>query len=567
MFLKSLKIENDMGLIRQIEFHKGLNLIVDDTPSRDEKTGNNVGKTTVLRLIDYCLGGSAKDIYTDKENKNINTEIKKFLESTKVVISLTCAAELNNDYKNVIIRRNFLSRKDSICQIDGKNVSKEDFEKILSQKLFDRTFTKPSFRQVISHNIRIDDSRIENALRTLNPYSKNIEYESLHLFLFGCNFDNGERRQEISKALDTEYNYKRRLEKEANKSMLSSKLALIENDICKLKEQKDALDLNPNFEADLAALNEVQFLLTQYGTKLSQKQLRKNLIQEAIEDLQQSKSNIDEKLLASIYAQAKKLVPTIQKSFNELLNFHNQMADKKAAFIASELPKIEEEIGRINQEIATANKKAQRLSELVRKSGSYESINELVAELNDKYREKGALEQSIKQIEESEKVIAEKQGLLDEIDSNLFSVNQKALVQKQIDKFNRYFSAMSNELYREQYAIGFEIDKDRDGKQCYKFTPFSTNFSTGKKQGEVTCFDIAYVQFADSEGIPCLHFILNDKKELVHDNQLEKIGRLVNEQDNIQFVASILKDKLPPELNNAKNIILELSQEDKLFRF
>ena len=50
MFLKSLKIENSLGLIREIEFHKGLNLIVDETVEKNKKaTGNNVGKTTVLQ--------------------------------------------------------------------------------------------------------------------------------------------------------------------------------------------------------------------------------------------------------------------------------------------------------------------------------------------------------------------------------------------------------------------------------------------------------------------------------------------------------------------------------------
>lgn len=567
MFLKSLKIENNSGLIRQIDFRKGLNLIVDETPFRDEKTGNNVGKTTVLRLIDYCLGGNAADIFTDKENKNVNTKVKNFLESTKVIISLTCTRELDRGTNDVVIRRNFLLRKEAICQINGKNVGKDDFEQELSQALWNRTFSKPSFRQVISHNIRIDDSRIENALRTLNRYSKNIEYESLHLFMFGCDFENGERRQEISKKLETEYNFKRRIEKEANKSMLSSKLALLEDEIEKLNEQKDSLNLNPNFESDLTAFNEVQFQLTQYGTELSQKQLRKKLILEAIDDLKQNKSKIDENQLASIYAQAKKLVPAIQKTFNDLLNYHNQMADNKAQFIGLELPKIDEEIKRIEENIKKTNLEKDRLSKLVRKSGSYETINELIVQLNDKFKEKGALEQSIKQIEDSEATIAENLQMLNEIDEGLYSADKKVLIQKQLDKFNRFFSTISNELYREQYAVGFDIREDRNGTPFYKFDPFSTNFSTGKKQGEVTCFELAYIQFAESEGIPCLHFVLNDKKELVHDNQLEKIGRLVNEREDIQYVASILKDKLPSELNNAENIVLQLSQEDKLFRF
>ena len=95
----------------------------------------------------------------------------------------------------------------------------------------------------------------------------------------------------------------------------------------------------------------------------------------------------------------------------------------------------------------------------------------------------------------------------------------------------------------------------------------NANFSTGKKQGEITCFDIAYTLFADEEQIPCYHFLLNDKKELMHDNQLERIGRLVERRsEQVQFVASILRDKLPAGLNNEEFFVVKLSQTDKLFR-
>jgi len=62
-----------------------------------------------------------------------------------------------------------------------------------------------------------------------------------------------------------------------------------------------------------------------------------------------------------------------------------------------------------------------------------------------------------------------------------------------------------------------------------------------------------------------MHFLLNDKKELMHGNQLSMIAKLVNAK-GIQFVASILKDKLPAELDKSDYVILRLSQEDKLFR-
>jgi hypothetical protein len=51
----------------------------------------------------------------------------------------------------------------------------------------------------------------------------------------------------------------------------------------------------------------------------------------------------------------------------------------------------------------------------------------------------------------------------------------------------------------------------------------------------------------------------------MHDKQLVKIADFVN-KNNIQFVASILKDKLPDEINKEEFFVVKLSQDDKLFR-
>ena len=45
---------------------------------------------------------------------------------------------------------------------------------------------------------------------------------------------------------------------------------------------------------------------------------------------------------------------------------------------------------------------------------------------------------------------------------------------------------------------------------------------------------------------------MNDKRELMSDNQLVAIAQIV-EREDIQFVASILKDKLPTELQDSCN--------------
>ncbi len=51
----------------------------------------------------------------------------------------------------------------------------------------------------------------------------------------------------------------------------------------------------------------------------------------------------------------------------------------------------------------------------------------------------------------------------------------------------------------------------------------------------------------------------------MHDNQLIKVAEFLQDRD-IQLVISILKDKLPNELNKDEYFIVKLSQNNKLFK-
>ncbi|KAA6331373.1 hypothetical protein EZS27_020006 [termite gut metagenome] len=567
MFLKSLTISKGNQIIRDVEFHDGLNLIIDE--SNKQITGNGVGKTTVLKLIDFCLGASPKDIYIDPETKRQEYKtVKEFLINNKILITLVLTNNLDDDNsEEIVIERNFLSkRKEIIRRINGKQFTEEDFEPKLSGLIFPNHHAeKPAFRQIISHNIRYKDQSINNTLKTLNAYTSDVEYETLYLFLFGCEFTKGNSKQEILTKLKQEDNYKSRLEKNQTKSAYEATLALINDDIDALNKQKISFNLNENFEADLDKLNHLKYEINKVSFEIGKLNIRKNLIEETEQELNDSISVIDVKQLELIYRQATSLVTGIQKTFDDLLNYHNQMIVEKAKFITKELPSLNDALAKKNEHLKYLLFEEQNLSKIISKSDSFEGLEKLIIEMNEKYRKKGEYESIIQQLNEVDSNIKSYNEELRDIDDELFSDDFERIVKNQLKKFNKHFAAISNNLYGEQYAIKPDIVINKKGQRLYKFNPFNTNLSSGKKQGEISCFDIAYVLFADEENIPCLHFLLNDKKELMHDNQLVKIAEFVN-TSNIQFVASILKDKLPNELNNESFFVLKLSQSDKLFR-
>lgn len=571
MFLKSLLISNTQGVIRTINFHAGLNLIVDETPSDDiEATGNNVGKTTVLVLIDFCLGASAKGIYTDPETKK--TEyllVKNFLISTEVLVTLTLSENLADPLaKELIIERNFLPRAKIIRRINGLHKTEDEFEETLTNELFPGHYgSKPTFPQIISHNIRHKDLSLTNTLRTLDKFTRDVEYETLHLFLLGCDFQQGDAKQILLNKIRIETSFKSRLESTHTKSTYATSLSLLLTEIENLDKKKSTLRINPNFESDLQELDEIKYKIVLTSNTISRLKLRKSLIVEAVEDIKANHTQIDTNQLRTLYNDVKDLLSKVHRSFDELVNFHNQMIEEKARYVSKELPTLIIDIGKNENDLRMLLDKERKLMESISKSDSFEELEKIVINLNDKHRRKGEFESIIKQIIQTEVALKNLNLELSTIDETLFSSSFESQIQSQLNKFNVYFSKISEELYDEQYALTKDIVTNKTGQKIYKFSSFNTNFSSGKKQGEITCFDIAYTLFADNENIPCYHFLLNDKKELMHDNQLTKISRLVErEKAHVQFVASILRDKLPSELNNEALFVVKLSQEDKLFR-
>lgn len=566
MFIKSLSIYNDNGVIRDIHFHQGLNLIVDNTPNATTDTGNNVGKTTVLKLVDFCLGKDGSIIYSDPANPKVeHKDVKDFLINTNVVVELILTTDFEK--RDVIIKRNFKKRSNAIREINGLNITNEDdFPQALEQAIWEIKIDKPTFRQIISHNIRYSDQNVSNVLKTLDPHTSDAEYESLYLFMFGCNFEHGSIRQQALEKLKADRNFKKRLEKNNSKSTYLSLLGLVDARIEELQKQKAQLNINPNFAADMDALNAIKYRINSISSEINTTQLRHDMILEAQKELESQKSNIDTAQLALIYKQAKVLIPNLQRTFEELVDYHNQMLDNKVGFIVKTLPQIKEKLNSLQKELRTLLLKEDALTQKVIKSNTYEELENLINELNRKYQEKGEYENIINQINAMENEILQSENELKAIDDDLFSDSFKNHVQEQVNKFNLLFSQISRQIYDEEYVIKFDSVTNKKTKaNIYKFSSFNANLSTGKKMGEISCFDIAYTIFARQENIPHLDFILNDKKELMSDNQLIRISEIVEEQ-NIQFVASILRDKLPSEINQSERFVIELSQDDKLFR-
>lgn len=565
MFLKELDILDNKSVIRKIKFHKGINLIVDETETTDKKeTGNNVGKTTVLRLIDFCLSGKGENIYSDPEfkDKEHNSVIENFLKKNNIIITLILKDDLDiESSKEITIRRNFLSYKKKIQEINGKSYSNTDFAIELKKQIFNSDSPKPTFRQIIAKNIRDEKARLTNTVKVLHPTTKQEEYEALYLFWLGIPIDESERKQQLYSLIKLETDLQKRLKKETSLAQIEQTLIVVNRRISELEQKRSSFNLNENYEDDLKSLNSIKSELNILSTKVGQLGLRKDLILESKDELEKEIANINVDQIKSLYNEANLLIPNIQKTFEDILQFHNDMLVEKKEFILKGLPQIEEDILSLKRNISSLISREKDLSQNLIKSGAFEELEIIISELNKYYENKGNLEEQKKLWEKSLENIKDYHNELNNIDKYILS--KEDLIKEKIAIFNKYFSDISLKLYDEEFVLS--PDRNEKGYEL-KVSTVSGNPGTGKKKGQIAAFDLAYIQFAEELGIDCLHFILHDQIENVHDNQITSLLNEIVSNINCQYVLPVLRDKLPDIMDITRDIVLTLSPKEKLFK-
>lgn len=564
MFLKELKIENKLGVIREIFFHKGLNLIVDETiESSKQTTGNNVGKTTVLRLVDFCLGSSGKNIYQDSEFKEQeNNTVKDFLIDTEVLITLIVVDDIDFITESIIIKKNFLKYTKKIQEINGKPIiNDKEFDLKFKELIFDTNVEKPTFKQIVSKNIRDEKNKLTNIVKVLNPYTKSEEYEALFLFWLGINTDTHNQKELLGKEKTREESFQKRLKKEGELSLIEQQLELVNSKIEELQKQKANFNFNEKFESQIVELNEIKLSLSKLSTELSRLNMRRELILESKADLETEKTNIDISQIESLYNKASKLIPNLQVTFQDTVKFHNDLIDEKIKYIDKELPGLTEKLQSISKEITALRRQEKILSVFISVSEYSDDYDTILINLNSLFETKGNLEERKRYwISSNEKL----ERISEELDTINSEINSKDnLIQKRITLFNKYFTKISSELYGEEYLLSTQ--KNEKGYDLI-VTNLEGNPSTGKKKGQIAAFDFAYILFAEEIELKAIHFIMHDQLENMHDNQLSTILIDLANSIDCQFILPIVKDKIPADIDIDKYIILKLSESNKLFK-
>lgn len=404
MYIKQLRLcesEPEINTIREISFKMGINLIVDNSTKNINSTiinkGNSVGKTTVLKIIDLCLGSTKKKyIYTDYELGSENINLKTYIFQKKVYAELLVVDNLDSPcIKHLLKVELFRNGKRFIDDIPK---STELYNNELNTIFFNNHCNKPTFRQLIKLFVRIEQTKDNDKfLRYLHTNTTDIQYENIYSYLF--RFQSQKISNELLSVKNNIKNFKDAL-KEQQKinnikgiDIIDQRLADISQECINIRNRLDNMVDIERLQENSKYIEKIQLQYTSLSDEINLLEFRKNKISKIINNATAELNNrIDIKMLKNLYNETFINFTNINKQFQDLISFNEQLIDNKISYFKNQLNKIDSKLKnsyKSKKNLFNINKDIITLIE----NNKLEKYYKLQNELEEYTNEKGKLEQ------------------------------------------------------------------------------------------------------------------------------------------------------------------------------
>ncbi|MBB2184493.1 DUF2326 domain-containing protein [Lachnospiraceae bacterium MD1] len=540
-------------IIRKITFNpKGLSLIVDET--NKVSSGSNIGKTTAVKIIDLCLGAkSVSSLYKEKDTGE-NVIVGEFLEKNKVVAELTCRI----DGKTHVFKRALYKNGKSL--IDGEPIrSATEYRSDLNKIIFNNLNDKPSFRQLVSKFIRLENANEAALLKFLGTYTNNYEYQAIYEYLFGIDESKSENIDIISlnESIDKDIEAIYRKNGVASVREFETKIGLMKEEVEKFRKSYSEVTVIEDYETKIRENQSVLSDLKKLEAEYSKINLKQELMKEKIRKEEEKIFAVDTKILRQIYEKTELVLDKQLCDFEELEKFHNGMINKRIAMLQTTLNELETESKIIYDEL-------QKLQKVYEKN--YVSFN---VELKDKFEEKYndyainkiKLENFINDYNYIIEKFQEKENNLSKkVEKN----NDKTKKGKIEERLSHYFKELTSKIIGEPFAIVLNEDSDEDAFPV-KIIGMNGKPGTGIKKAMITCFDLAHINLIIEMKYHMPVFAIHDKMENI---DLKELAGIISEARNFegQYIFPILSDRIDLMGIKEEEVVLRLSANDKFFR-
>jgi len=550
-------ITADKPSFKPVVFKNGLNIVLADRTKESsvKDSTNGLGKSTLIEIIHFCLGGIRGETLT-----------KKRLEDWTFTIELELGGKIYSASRNTTNQNQIIIVGDcsewpiELEKNDSGNqyLTNNNWKSILGFLMFNIELEYaqeyvPTFRSLISYRIR-RGGKVGGYLDPFSQYRQqltwDIQVNTAYLLDLGWEFaSQWQILKDREKILA-------QIKKESTSGIISDMMGNIgelEAKKIRLSDQikQDDLELK-NFKIheqyhDIE--NESNEITHNIHEKINQNIVEKRILENYNLSLKEE-TDAEPEQVKKVYQEAGLIFSDqISKKLSDVIEFHEKIVSNRTSFLNSEMKKLEQQILIRDQEIKTLSEKRSQLMNILHGYGALDEFQKLmvnhqkiIGDLNDT----SIKLENMRKFEQGKSALKiEFELLRQKAESDLSErIQQK---ENAILTFNQY----SNYLYDVPGVLSINV-----GKNGYKFDiKIERSSSHGYENMKIFCYDLmlAKLWIKKTATIP---FVIHDSDIFadVDARQIAsalKLAKIESEKDNFQYICTMNKDSIPTDFLEA----------------
>ena len=536
------RISANQPTFHTIDFKPGLNVILANRTkfSSPKDTRNGLGKSLLLSIIDYCLGGDGKDVRIEPL-RDWSFTLDITISGTRVQVTRFVESD-----QRIYIEGSV----DCFCikpAIDADNgqmfYSNDQWKIVLGNALFgtpsDLQKHQPTFRSLFPYFLRIGQKAYSDPFDFF-PGRQRWHKEVAISYLLDLNWEHASRWEEYRVQEERLKGYAKYLkDEEATLGKLEANLINLRAQLHHDKIALDSFHVLPQYEQIEREANE---LTTEIQSLINQNitcKRRETQYNRAI----QSEIPPPENMLEDLYREVGVVFPEgMKRTLEEARNFHQQILSNRRAFLQGELRSI---IQRIQENTKNIEIKTKRKGELMQTLSEHGALTEWTA-LKDRYvqakTEEEHLNREIQEIKCNKRKIKDIKIARTEL-SRIAEQDKDDRIEiwsEAVQEFNR----LSLVLYNQPGTLVVDIDESG-----YKF---AVNIGRGASDGishmKIFCFDAMLLKLWAQKSK--IDFLLHDSIMFDPVDSRQTASALaaiskITEESNAQYICVFNEDAFP----------------------
>ncbi|MEV4918636.1 ABC-three component system protein [Streptomyces tirandamycinicus] len=529
-------LSSDLPEFKTASFRPGLNIVVAERTktARRQDSRNAVGKTSLIRVLDFLLGADARPdhILRRPELEQASFELQLELLGRKVNVRRT-----GSDPSNV--------------EVDGVTFKNTAWRQQLAKGLFALAGKsgEPSFRSLIAFYLRdVQNGAFDNATEVHRKQSAAASQSSL-AYLFGLDLSLLEQAKEVTTA-EKSLRDLRRAAKDPVLGMtlgkaqdLDAQIRTLGIQVSNLEQEIGEFKVVDQYAQHRVRADELSRIIRKLNDSLVMDERRLGDIELAIN--QEDQSQPDHSYVQEMYDQLQITLPgSVIRRFDEVAAFHRSVVENRRRYLQGERAALLDSLDEKRRELQQVDTERSEVMRILDAGGALETYKELQLELVRVRSRMNELQQRRETVDKWENANRHLQLRSAEMELRFsMDLNDR---RAQIDEIAQLYSSYAYEIYGSGRPASLSVEASKTG---YHFVPtIGGDRSKGVKSMALFCFDLTMAITARRYG--------RGPDFLVHDSHLYSdvegrqmasaltLAAEVAEREGVQYVVTLNSDDL-----------------------